>query len=178
MSVFQSYAPGVQVIGESIMAVVEGMGAFKKRAFDILARHHIDNPKPGNWYDLQSYLDAFKTISDELGPATLRAIGKKIPETAVLPPDLDTIEKALTLMDEAYHMNYQGGEIGHYAFEPIGDKKGMMICSSPYPCSYDQGIIAGFMNRLKRNNEWPALKHAPGGCRMTGSADCRYNVTW
>ena len=178
MSVFQSYAPGVQVNGESIMAVIEGMGAFQKRAFSILESHRINNPSPGNWYDLQSYLDAFKTISDELGTATLRAIGKKIPETAVLPPDLDTIEKALSLMDQAYHMNYQGGEIGHYAFESTGDRSGVMICSSPYPCSYDQGIIHGFMNRLKTNNQWPSLKHAPGGCRMEGAAACHYNVTW
>ena len=178
MSVFESYASGVQVNGESIMAVVEGMGAFQNRAFDILANHHIDNPSPGNWYDLQSYLNAFRTISDELGPATLRAIGKKIPQTAVLPPDLDTIVKALSMMDIAYHMNYQGGEIGHYAFESTGERSGVMICSSPYPCSYDQGIITGFMNRLKKGNEWPSLKHASGGCRMEGAAECRYTVSW
>ncbi|MBN2527442.1 MAG: hypothetical protein JXR76_13700 [Deltaproteobacteria bacterium] len=178
MSVFETYAPGVQVNGESIMAVIEGMGAFENRAFNILSENHIDNPQPGNWYDLQRYLDAFKTISEELGPATLRVIGKKIPETAVLPPGLDTIEKALTLMDQAYHMNYKGGEIGHYSFQSTGAQKGVMICSSPYPCAYDQGIIMGFMNRLKKGNEWPAIKHSPGSCRTNGDAECRYDVSW
>ena len=178
MSVFESYAPGVQVNGESIMAVIEGMGTFRERAHAILSENHIRNPAPGNWYDLQSYLNAFRTISEELGTATLRMIGKKIPETAVLPPDLDTIEKALKMMDQAYHMNYQGGEIGHYAFQQTGDKSGVMICSSPYPCAYDQGIINGFMNRLKKGTEWPAIKHASGSCRMDGAAECRYNVSW
>ena len=178
MAVFRSYAKGVQVNGESIMAVIEGMGTFRYRAHAILSKHHIDSPKPGEWYDLQSYLDAFKTITDEIGPNTLRMIGRKIPETAVLPPGLDTIEKALTMMDQAYHMNYRGGEIGHYAFERSGDKAGVMVCSSPYPCAYDQGIITGFMSRLRGANEWPKLTHEGGGCRMDGAQLCRYDVGW
>ena len=36
MAVYKSYSPDVEVNGESILAVVEGMGAFKKTALQIL----------------------------------------------------------------------------------------------------------------------------------------------
>ena len=102
----------------------------------------------------------------------------KIPETAVLPPQLDTIEKALTMMDQAYHMNYQNGEIGHYAFEITGKNKGIMTCSSPYPCAYDIGIIEGFMYRLRSQGQIPRLKHVPGECRTEGVTQCKYELAW
>ncbi|MFX0072390.1 MAG: hypothetical protein ACFFAO_14995 [Candidatus Hermodarchaeota archaeon] len=178
MAVFKTYSTGVEVNGESILAVVEGLGAFKKTAYQILGENGIKDPEPGKWFNLQNYLNAFQVISQKLGNATLKVIGMKIPETAVLPPQLDTIEKALTMMDQAYHMNYQYGEIGHYAFEKKGKNKGVMICSSPYPCAYDIGIIEGFMYRLRKSNEIPRVKHVPGECRMDGAKQCKYEVSW
>ena len=178
MAVYRSYSPAVEVIGESILAVVEGMGAFKKTAYQILEENGINNPEPQKWFDLQSYLNAFKVIAEKLGDATLKVIGMKIPETAVLPPELDTIEKALTMMDQAYHMNYRNGEIGNYAFEKTGNTKGIMTCSSPYPCAYDIEIIEGFMYKLRKQGQIPFVKHIPGECRMNGAKQCKYEVSW
>ena len=178
MAVFKSYSPNVDVNGESILAVVEGMGAFKKTAYQILEENGIKDPQPQKWFNLQNYLNAFKVISEKLGNATLKVIGMKIPETAVLPPQLDTIEKALSMMDQAYHMNYQNGEIGHYAYEKTGKNKGVMTCSSPYPCAYDIGIIEGFLYKLRVNGQILRQKHAPGECRMEGARQYKYEVYW
>ena len=178
ITLFKSYDSSVLVNGESILAVTEGMGAFKRIALKILEDNNIPEPQPGNWYKLQDYLNAFKIISDKLGNATLEVIGKKIPETAVLPPDLDTIEKALTMMDAAYHMNYKNGEIGHYAFEKKGNSDGIMTCNNPYPCAYDKGIILGFMYRLRTRNSIPSVEHVEGSCRMNGAEECKYKVAW
>ena len=178
MAVFKSYSNTVEVNGESILAVVEGMGAFKRMAYEILGNHSITDPQPKKWYNLQNYLDAFKTITEKLGDPTLRVIGQKIPETAVLPPDLDTIEKAFVMMDQAYHMNYRNGEIGHYSFEKTGEKNGIFTCTSPYPCAYDMGIIEGFMNRLRAKGSIPRVKHVPGSCRMNGDRHCKYEASW
>ena len=178
MAVYKSYSPNVEVNGESILSVVEGMGAFKKTAYQILEENGIIDPQPQKWFNLQNYLNAFKVVAEKLGDATLKVIGMKIPETAVLPPQLDTIEKALTMMDQAYHMNYQNGEIGHYAFEKTGKNKGIMTCSSPYPCAYDIGIIEGFMYKLRSQGQIPRLKHVPGECRMEGARQCKYELAW
>jgi hypothetical protein len=41
-------------------------------------------------------------------------IGKAIPEKAVLPPEIDSLEKALHSINMAYRMNHRGGEFGFY----------------------------------------------------------------
>ncbi|MGA2929274.1 MAG: hypothetical protein ABSG43_25455 [Solirubrobacteraceae bacterium] len=63
MAQFKAFAPGVQVNGESVLSVVDGMGAFKSKAEKILAQNTIVDVKPGCWYSQQAWLDAFKDIS-------------------------------------------------------------------------------------------------------------------
>ena len=80
MAQFVGFAPGVQVTGEAVFAVIDGMGAAKERALEILAENNIHSPKWEMWYLQKNWLDAFKKIADTLGPDTLHAIGLKIPE--------------------------------------------------------------------------------------------------
>ena len=65
MAVYKSYSPNVEVNGESILAVVEGMGAFKKTALQILEENGIKDPQPQKWFNLQNYLNAFKVVADK-----------------------------------------------------------------------------------------------------------------
>jgi hypothetical protein len=179
MAQFKAFAPQVEVSGDSISALVEGMGAFKPMGLQVLAEHGILEPQPGKWYPKQAYLDGFKKIADKLGVATLKGIGKKIPEKAAWPPNVNSIASALASIDVAYHMNHRGGEIGHYRFEKTGEKSGKMVCQNPYPCAFDQGIV-----------EAAAKKFAPAGalvkvthddtrpCRQKGGESCTYLVSW
>ena len=65
MSEFKAFAPGVQVIGQSVLSIVEGMGAFRETALRILKEHNIINPQPNHWYVQQDWLDAFKVNTRE-----------------------------------------------------------------------------------------------------------------
>lgn len=194
MAQFVAINNDVEVNGETVLSVVDGMGAFKERALKILADSGITDPKPGQWYRQQYWLDAFRRISESTGNYTLFNIGKKIPENAQFPPEIDDIFKGLSAIDVAYHMNHRIGNtplfdpktgtmqegIGHYRFKKDGDKKVTMECNNPYPCDFDRGIIEAMAHRFKPSGASIVLvKHddtAP--CRKKGHESCTYHVTW
>lgn len=179
MAQFKAFAPGVKVNGETVYAIVDGLGLFKAKALEILADKGIENPQPGQWYSQQAWLDAFKVISETIGANTLYNIGLKIPANAQFPPDIDNIEKALSAIDMAYHMNHRGGEIGTYGFEKTGPKSVKMVCKNPYPCDFDRGIIEAMAKRFKPAGSVVVVKHDDSApCRKKGQEACTYLVTW
>ena len=95
MAQFKAFAPGVEVNGETVLSLVDGMGAFKETGLKILAAHGIADIKPGHWYPQQAWLDAFKDIAGKMGASTLLSIGKTVPANAKWPPHVDSIDKAL-----------------------------------------------------------------------------------
>jgi hypothetical protein len=179
MAQFKAFAPGVEVNGQTVLSIVEGMSTFKRCALQILADCGISDPQPGRWYPQQAWLDAFETIAKSVGHATLFQIGKKIPENADWPPGIDTIEKALASIDVAYHVNHRGGEIGHYTFQVTGDRSGKMVCHNPYPCDFDRGIIETIARKFAPAGTLVLVEHADlQPCREKGADSCTYFVYW
>ena len=179
MAQFQSFSPGVEVNGETVLSIVDGMGVFKRSAYHILAENGIDNPRPGEFYSQQAWLDAFRQISEKIGVNTLYAIGQKIPENAQFPPEIDSIEKGLASIDVAYHMNHRNGEIGHYHYQQLTENEACFICNNPYPCDFDRGIIEAVADKFKPEGAIVTVVHdnnAP--CRKQGGESCTYRVKW
>ncbi len=192
MGQFKFQTPGIEVNGATILAFVNGMGVFKRKAIDILADHGINDIKPDEWYSAQSYLDAFKVISEKLGDVVIRQIGKKIPKSAKWPPEIKDIEDALASIDIAYHLNHKkDGKllfdpvkgkleegIGHYKFEKVDDHTAKIVCDNPYPCDFDMGIIEATANKFKPRGKIVRVTHEEKSCRKKGDKVCTYIVTW
>lgn len=185
MAEFVSLEPGVEVLGEVIAAFIAGFPVGTERvATKILQRHGIMDPRPGDWYPIQSLLDAMRDTSDTFGANMLARIGEQIATNAKLPPGLDDLETVLASIDTAYHMNHQGGEIGHYVYEFKGLVGGLtratMVCPNPYPCSFDRGVIEGFSRRFKPEGAIDVLvRHDDSEpCRKTGAESCTYVISW
>ena len=193
MAQFKAFNAGVEVNGETVLSIVAGMGIFKENALQILSENGISNPQPGMWYSQQAWLNAFKTIAEKIGETTLYQIGRKIPENAQWPPDVNTIEKGLASIDVAYHMNHRLNNevlynpatglmregIGHYGFAKAGDRAVKMTCNNPYPCAFDLGIIDAVADKFAGKGELPKSKHEdPKTCRKTGADACIYTVAW
>ena len=180
MAEFRAFAPGVEVNGETVLSVVAGLGGFEAAARKILADSGIADPRPGEWYPQQAWLDAFKAISTRVGPSALFNIGKAIPENAQWPPSVTTIETALPSIDLAYHMNHRGGEIGHYLYMSTGPRSVRMVCRNPYPCHFDRGIVTAVARRFKpRDVVTVTTTHDDGApCRAKGEDSCTYLVNW
>ena len=109
----------------------------------------------------------------------LVGIGMKIPETAIFPPGIDSIETGLKSIDMAYHMNHRGGEIGVYQTTVVGDQQIDVLCQNPYPDNFDYGIIYGMAQRFRPQGYSVNVYHdnlAP--CREHGADSCLYHVKW
>ena len=171
----------VQVLGQSIMAMIGGMELLKSRAMKILADNGIPQLEPQGWYPMRNALTAIKSIEEKIGPVTMRAVGRKVPEHAKFPPEITTIEQALRSLNVAYQMNHRGqqtGNIGGYHFDTAGHG-GRMVCDNPYPCNFDHGIIEALCERFRpKDSVWVRVEHAPLGCRHKGGSDCTYLISW
>jgi hypothetical protein len=184
MAQFKSYSPDVEVLGESVQAFIEGFPAgLADVGKQILGKHGINNAEPGKYYPLQSWLDAMKEVADTMGTSILRRIGEEIANNAKLPPGLDTLEQFLEVIDQAYQMNYKGGEIGHYDYsyegENSGLKRGKLVISSPFPCAYDWGVLEGFATRLKPSGSDVVVSQDETQPKRSEGADSStYLVSW
>src|SRR5262245_51927189 len=91
---FVAFEPGIEVNGQTVLAVVEGFAMFEKIPSDILISEGIGTADAEGiivaakdaWFSQEKWLGAFKKISDAVGAGALFGIGMKIPECAVFPP--------------------------------------------------------------------------------------------
>jgi len=179
MAQFKAFSSNSEVIGQGILVLLEGMSTFRPMALQILKEQGISDVRADKWYSLQAYLDAYRRIAEKVGPTTLKMIGKKAPELALWPPQVNSIETALASIDVAYRMNNRGGNIGSYKFEKTGERTAKMVCHTPYPCSFDSGLV-----------EATAKKFAPAGalvtvthddtqpCRQKNGETCTLSISW
>lgn len=183
MAQFRAFAPNVEVNGETVLSIINAFPDYLKDfAYEILEDHGIKDPKPGEWYKQQAWLDSFNTISQKFGENTLFEIGKVIPENAQFPPDINTLEKGLSAIDVAYHMNHRNGDIGYYkliSFDGTSNKA-VMECKNPYPCDFDRGIITTMARKFRpENSKIPEVNSAPNkASRKNGDDSSTYIIVW
>ncbi len=179
MAQFKAFSPTAEVLGQAVLSIVEGMGALQSKAVKILGENGIKPLQPGEWYSMQGTLNSFKTIFEKIGPSTVQTIGRKIPEKAQFPPDINSLEAGLRSIDVAYRMNHRGGDFGNYRYESTGPKSATLVCHNPYPCDMDLGLIEGIAERFRPKDAIRVVvQHAPGSCRHRGGESCSYTVTW
>jgi hypothetical protein len=180
MAMFQAFDPAVEVNGRTVYTIVDAMGVTRSLALLILRQNGIDDLQPAEWYPQQAWLDAFRDIARQLGGPSLWKIGLKIPENALFPAEIDSLEGALRSIDVAYHMNHRGGEIGHYRVVEISDRSAVMVCNNPYPCDFDRGIIEAMANRFRPEVTGRVrVRHDEAQpCRKNGGESCTYLLGW
>lgn len=199
MVMFEAFEEGIQVNGTTILSIADALNRLKflvDRYFTrvgLPTRTEIEKRKD-DWFPQQKWLEAFKLIYQNIGNLTLQKIGRKIPENAVLPPEIDNVEKSLSAIDVAYHMNHRNkkGEvlfdptrednpmlegIGHYHYEkPTDDNVAILNCDNPYPCDFDKGIIMSMALRFAETAKVAHDDTKP--CRKEGANSCTYTVAW
>lgn len=179
MAQFVPFEDGVEVNGQTVLAVVAGMPAagLEDRALELLAEHGIEDPQPDEWYSQKAWLETFAAIHERVGEATLNQIGQSIPENADWPPGVDSLKGGLESIDQAYHMNHRNGEIGHYHAEQVDDETIRVECKNPYACAFDKGIIEATA-RAFSGDQFATVNEVSTHCRNDGGEACVYEVTW
>lgn len=180
MQAFTASSPSDRVSGASVQAFVSALGFYGPRGLQILADNGISDPRPSEWYPLQSYLDAQRAVYEKVGPNTLARIGRKLVQEASFPPQLDSIHEALSTLDDDYHTRHQGPGVGGFRYERTGDRSCTVRVSNPYPCELDRNVVEELCRRFKPDGV-PAVfvRHADGhSCRKDGAEACVLNVRW
>lgn len=175
---YKALSSTAEVLGQSVLAIVGGMENNRARALQLLAEQGLSPMVPDRWYPMQPVLEVFRTIFERIGPSTVRAIGRKVPEWAIF-PQARSIEDALRGIEVAYQANHRHGEIGHYRFESTGLRSGNVHCENPYPCHFDRGLVEAVAERARPAHSLRVrVEHAPGSCRQRGDGACVYAVSW
>ncbi len=171
---------GVEVSGELVRAMVEGMRGVRKRYRHLLAEHGVDDPDPNCWYSRDELLNIFQTISDNVGPFVICDMGTRVADDANFPAEIDSVEEALTHVGEFFRDGHRGDKVGSYTFEKTGEGSGTIVCQTPYPCDFDQALIEAIALRFRPRGSWDVtVKHEETvGCRKRGGDACTYTVQW
>lgn len=196
---FKAIEKGVEVNGQTVIAIVNGFSTFKHVPSKVLVEEGIGtllpdgraDIKPDAWYPLDAWLRAFDRIFKDGSETILFNIGAKIPESAVFPPHIKTIETAIQSIDVAYHMNHRkDGKvmfdpktgvmlegIGHYGYDRARDRNLITcVCKKPGSCGLDRGIITAMAKRFEPRATVEHDSMSP--CRKKGAASCTYLVRW
>lgn len=179
MSQFRAFSSSIEVKGEVLKSVVDGIGIYRRKALQILLDNGISDLTTEEWYPQQSWLNAFEEIVDVIGHEYLYVVGQRAQEKVSIPPGVDTIEKGLSSIDTVYRKNHRGGEAGAYELQQVGPTSALLICRNPNPCYYDKGIIEAMATRLKPNCTLPVVEHVDSApCRARGDESCTYRISW
>ncbi|MGH1335826.1 MAG: hypothetical protein ACRBFS_06830 [Aureispira sp.] len=141
-----------KVLGQALLTSIMGLPTFaQNNMLKTLATLGIPDPDPKAWYDLQIALDFYDKVTEDFGPNTLFDLGKAVPEKAVFPSGVDSIDSGMNLIDTAYNMNHKEGDIGFYKLisHDVENKKIIMHCYNPYPCNFDRGLLTAMARKFK-----------------------------
>ncbi len=162
MTEYKAVSPEVEVSGQTILSVLNALTT-RTLGLKFLAENGIKDPQPDAWYPQQAWLNAFKQIGAIIGPNTLARLGGAIPESAKFPPNIDSMHKALELVNIAYHMNHRINKeilfnpttgqlkdgIGYYKYSKTGENSAEMTCDNPYPLDFNKGLILAMTKKFK-----------------------------
>ncbi len=180
MKTFSASSPDDRVAGASILAMLDALGVWRTRGVKILDEHGIGDPQAASWYSLQSYLDAMRFIYEKIGPATIADIGRKLVATNSFPPEIDSLDAALSTLDDAYRLRHRGHDIGYFKYARVTERAATMEIHNPYPCELDRGVVSALAKRFRSPTATTVhVEHeSADSCRKSGAESCLLTVTW
>jgi len=182
MAQYEPFEEGIEASGRVIVAIEEGVARFREtyrqRVQAALLERGIDDPDPDDWYAQAAELDVLATVAEDLDPHLLDRLGEQIPEVAEWPGGVSGVAAGLRSIEDAYHRNHRGGDIGHYRFERIDDDRGRVVCRNPYPCPFDRGLVRAVAKQYAPVESFVFVEERGDACRRTGDERCTYVVHW
>ncbi|MDR3166235.1 MAG: hypothetical protein LBU13_11750 [Synergistaceae bacterium] len=195
---FRAFEPGIEVKGQTVYSIIDGLGYFTNISRRYLSQVGIGTVKDKKlvldkegWYSQEAWLKAFENIARQIGSRVLFNIGMSIPRNAEFPSLTTDVKSAIYAVDVAYHLNHRkNGKrmfdiqtnvmmegIGHYGCDPIPGKNEIIsVCNNPCPCSFNRGILTAMARkfepsaRIVHDNSKECLKY--------GADSCTFHILW
>ncbi|MDD2776803.1 MAG: hypothetical protein PHU06_12685 [Gallionella sp.] len=173
---------GLCMSGIAMTSALEGMGGFKAKALAILKENGVEDFQSDKAYPFFMWANTLHAIAKEVGSFTIYNVGRKIPETAIWPSEINDIHAAEASINVAYKMNISGenpkADVGGYQHVKLSENSCRVICDNPLPCDLDQGIIEGIAEKFATPGQILKVVHEEGSCRKNQGRSCSYLVSW
>lgn len=173
------FDPNAKLLGDVLVKSIDSRPNFvKKNILKILASVGIPNLEPDAWYDIEIMPKFYARIAQDFGPNTIFDLGKAIPDKAIFPPGIDSIESGLSSINVAYNMNHKDGYVGFYKMvsHDLEQKKIIMQCYNPYPCDFDRGLITAMGRKFESGVRVVVDQSKPN--KKNGGHESWYIVTY
>ncbi|MEW6348437.1 MAG: hypothetical protein AB1646_05210 [Thermodesulfobacteriota bacterium] len=185
MAQFQVFEPNVEVLGQAVLAFLAAFPPdIKFAGEEILGRHGLINASPGDYYRVQTLLDAMKEAFDRLGNQMMFRTGFRFAAEARAPERWSSLDDCWEGVDLAHQMNHRGGHVGKWTYTDEGSTGGLrkvkLVSASHYPCHFDLGLLEGFAKKFRPAGVVDVLiRHDDAQpCRQHGESSCTYRITW
>lgn len=182
MAQYETFDQDIEARGATILALENALSRFSEqyrtRAREALNEYGIEDPDSDAWYPQEAELNALETIAEELEPHILDRLGEQIPDAADWPGEISSVEDGLRSINEAYHRNHRGGDIGYYQFDKTAESRGVVECHNPYPCQFDRGLIRAVAKEHSPVESFVFVEEQSEECRRRGADTCTYTVHW
>lgn len=193
MSQYVVFEEGITT--NAIAPFTEGGFIGNRQRLELLNENGIEELKEGEYYDLQSFLNAFKDLGEKIGEMNLFVIGKTVMEKVEFPP-MENLEQALVSIDIAYHMSHKkNGKdmfdpstgkildgIGNYEVQKYDEvnRTAVVLCSTPYPSKFEEGILVQIVRLFKPKDSLRAkvTLDPTKETKRNGADTCTYIITW
>lgn len=141
----------------------------------ILTDAGVDRIDPNHWYDYDWAISIFYRIGEVVGQDALRAVGRRMIETAAYPPGIDSVETLLMALGAAFSLNARGPGVGTIECTLEDGHSAILDWSAKGPCALCIGILEGSCARYGAK---PLVEHGADGCKDRGAPTCIYSVSW
>lgn len=152
---FIAGTPEAEVTGEAMSAFLDNLEADTLRP--ILEKHGLTEIETDKWYPHQIWMDVLKDVNDNAkggASSIFVAFGRKVVETAVMPPEIQTIEDVLNSLHAIHHANLRNiPDDEGYKIEKIKPKHYLVYHNTPNPLDAIYGFLWGLVARYKKPNE-------------------------
>ncbi|MEM6282454.1 MAG: hypothetical protein AAF787_09705 [Chloroflexota bacterium] len=148
---------------------------------EILDKYGIEQIDENTWYPTQITLDVFQQIQSDQTEATfnLVSLGAAYVETAALPPEIDSISRALTTLGLTYDINVRNAAPGEgYEVEQIDPRHIRVRDNNPFPHDVVYGFIWGLAQRFCPEGAYAVVVREYEDEQHPDAAGATYHVTW
>lgn len=141
--------PDAEVLGRTILLLLRGLNT--ARLYPLLEKHSLLDIQPEEWYSCRDWLGFINELAETAGftgIGSLVAIGLKIAEYQIVPPELEnaSLGQMLEMWDKVYQMNHRG-DVGTIETVKISDTHYKCIHKNVYPDDLHYGVAYGMARR-------------------------------
>lgn len=161
--------------GAALNSFVLAFGEANSLVQKILSDAGVDHIDPTRWYDYEWASSIYYRIEQQVGPAAVATVGRKMIEAAVFPPGIDSVQAVLMSLGAAFKLNTRGPDVGDILCTIEDEHSATIERTQKGSCAFNIGIIEGSCARYGAR---ALVEHGAGGCQDRGDPTCVYHVSW